>query len=101
MSRNGRYFWNPVVYGFVTLLPFPDYFFRLLDQIVGEVKLKNEADRNRLSEGLIELEKCAVELGKEETQCMYRFLSRRGQIWRMPSLNAIDSYALSFSVGVL
>lgn len=27
---NGNYFWIPVAYGFVTLLPFPDMYFRLL-----------------------------------------------------------------------
>ena len=53
VSRNGRYFWAPVVYGFITMLPFPDYFFRLLEQIGREIKISKEGDRVRLSDSLI------------------------------------------------
>lgn len=30
VTINGKYYWIPVAYGFITLLPFPDVFFRML-----------------------------------------------------------------------
>lgn len=101
VSINGRYFWAPVAYGFVSMLPFPDYFMGLLEQIIKEVKIKKESDRNRLSEGLLELDKCPVELGRDEIQYVFHFLSNKNHVWKMPSLSSVDAYSLSFSVRVL
>ncbi len=33
VNNNGKYYWVPIVYGFVTLVPFPDFYFRLLEEI--------------------------------------------------------------------
>lgn len=41
MSIGGKYYWVPIVYGFITLLPFPDAYFRLLEELAVELKIKN------------------------------------------------------------
>jgi hypothetical protein len=38
---NGKYYWIPVAYGFISLLPFPDTYLRLLEDVAIELKAKN------------------------------------------------------------
>jgi hypothetical protein len=49
ISSNGKLYWVTTVYGFITLLPFPDVYFRLLEELALELKMKNELDQKKLN----------------------------------------------------
>ena len=61
----GKHCWAPVVYGFISYLPFPSLFFSLLEQIVSEITIKNGTDRKKLEESLNSLHSNGVRLSQE------------------------------------
>jgi hypothetical protein len=49
----GKLFRVPIIYGFITLWPFPDVYFRLLEEIAGELRVRPEFEPKKLNDSLM------------------------------------------------
>jgi hypothetical protein len=72
-------------------------YFRLLEELAGELRARPELNHKKLSESLMELSKCPVEL---QVEMNYVFLNKL-HTWKMPDMANIDAHALAFSLGVI
>lgn len=92
---NGKYVWAPVIYGFITFLPFPNHFFTHLHQITNNIKIKSEQDVKVLDESLRIMNSLNLTIPSEH---VYTFLGH-SVLWTLP--DNIDFYILAYSIDVL